>query len=240
MIYDCVYSLGQWCATAIYLKRLGLRAFSGPFDWVGPTTELPVYFETICGDFRAFMLKENLRFLESDPIEGTDHYEDVTTGWHTHHEFRTGIDFETNYRNYHAMLSRRVKRFQNSLMNGQRVLLVHFHGGGERYAASAVCAGMQRLREKYPSARVDLLLLEPENHHAGLTRESLTEGVVRVTGDFYDRARFDPVMGNDRLVRSVLGGIRLHGKFRNLLRQRMQSFKRRFMRIFKRGKASCD
>jgi len=225
-VYDCVLSLGQWCATAVYLRKLGLRSFSGPFDWLGPTTELPVYVDTLCGDFVGFMAKENLRFLESDPIEGTDHYEDRPTGLRTHHEFVTGVDFDANYRNYRTMLQRRIDRFRRCFDEGKRILLVHFHGEG-RYEAAEVLANMQRLRAKYPAARIDLLLLEVEKHRVGLVRETLEAGVERVTGDFYDRARFNEVMGNEKLVVAVLKGIRMRGKFGNLLRVGLQSLARR-------------
>lgn len=231
MTYDCVYSLGQWCATALYMKRFGLRSCSGPFDWTGPNTALSVYIDIICSGFAGYMAKENLRFDEVDPIEGTEHYVDVTTGLRTHHEFRVGVDFETNYRNYHEMLMRRAERLLKCLERGERMLLVQFHGEG-RYEPDVVCDSVRRLRKKYPSARIDLLLLESENRHVGLTREKLADGIVRVTGDFYDRSRFDPVLGNEPILCSVFRGIRMRGRWRNLLRQRIESVKKRLARHF--------
>lgn len=33
--YDYFFSLGEACPTAMILKKMGLRSFSGPFDWIG-------------------------------------------------------------------------------------------------------------------------------------------------------------------------------------------------------------
>ena len=48
--YDLIFSLGEACLTATFLKKLSLRAMSTPFDWIaGGTFEKRVDFlETPC------------------------------------------------------------------------------------------------------------------------------------------------------------------------------------------------
>ena len=46
--YDAVCSLGQWCATAMLMKKLGLRSWSGPFDWfLGRSADVAQYVDLI-------------------------------------------------------------------------------------------------------------------------------------------------------------------------------------------------
>lgn len=231
--YDRVYSLGQWCATAIYLKKLGLRSVSGPFDWTGPNERLPKYFELMRTGFRGFMQKVNLRFMEEAPTEGTVHYVDAATGFQTHHEFRIGVPFDAMYDAFRTMLDRRIARFLADLASGRRVLLVHYLGEGH-YPRAEIVAEMARLRAQFPQTAIDLLVLETEKFAPGLAWEEPAPGVRLVVGDFYDRARHDEVMGNEPLCRRALGGIRLRGRLRNLAHLKMESVKRRLKRVLGR------
>lgn len=231
--YDRVYSLGQWCATAICLKKLGLRSASGPFDWTGPNVRLPKYLELLRTGFIDFMRKENLRFVEEAPAEGKVHYVDAATGFRSHHEFRIGVPFDAMYDAFRATLDRRIARLLADLSSRRRVLFVHYLGEGH-YARADVAADMARLRARFPLAEIDLLVLETETSAPGLAWEEPAPGVRFVVGDFYDRARHDEVMGNEPLCRQALGGIRLRGRLKNLLRLKAQSARRRLARAFGR------
>lgn len=231
--YDRVYSLGQWCATAIYLKKLGLRSASGPFDWTGPNERLPKYFELLRTGFRGYMQKANLRFMEEASSEGTVHYLDAATGFQTHHDFRAGVPFDAMFDAFRAMLDRRIARLQSDLASRRRLLLVHYLGEGH-YARADIAAEMARLRAQFPLPEIDLLVLETEKSASGLAWEEPAPGVRFVVGDFYDRARHDEVLGNEPLCRRALSGIRLRGRLKNLIRLKAESLKRRLARAFGR------
>ena len=229
--YDAVISLGQWCATAIILRKLGLRSASGPFDWLGPNERIGRYADLIVNGFMGFLEKKSLRKLREDPNEGTEIYVDSVQGWETHHEFKIGVPFEENYARYRVLLDRRIDRLLGTLRSGGRILLVHWFGEG-RYERDEVVADMRRLRTAFPGTTIDLLVLETEKFAKSVVYEEPEPGVVFAVGDFYDRSRYDAVLGNERLVMSVLGRIKMHGRWRNLLHIRMNSMRKRLRRLF--------
>jgi len=234
IVYDAVFSLGQWCATAIVLKKLGLRSASGPFDWTGPTGRLDGYVDLMTNGFKGYFAKENLRKIREDPVEGTEIYIDTVQRWESHHDFRIGVSFEENYARYRARLDRRADRLLAALRSGGRLLFVHWFGAG-RYPREEVVSAMRRLRTAYPSTHIDLLVLETEKFSKGVDYEEPERGVVFAAGDFYDQERFDVVMGNEALVLSVLRRIRMRGRWRNLLRVRIESLRKRLRRTFCRA-----
>lgn len=227
--YDAAWSLGQWCATAICLRKLGLRSCSGPFDWTGPNERIGHYVELMTNGFSGFLAKENLRKVREDPAEGTEIYVDSVQRWETHHEFRIGVPFDENYARYRAILDRRAERLLQSLQSGGRVLFVHWFGEGH-YPREEVVSDMRRLRAAYPMTRIDLLVMETEKFSKDVAYDEPEQGVVFAVGDFYDQKRLDPVLGNEGLVLSVMRRIRLRGQWKNLLRLKLDSFRRRIAR----------
>ena len=228
-VYDSVWSLGQWCITAMSLKELGLRSASGPFDWMGPNEPLGHYVEMIVENFPNFFLKENMRKLRENPKEGTEHWFDDGQGWEIRHEFKMGVPFEENYAKYRAQLDRRIERLLAALRAGGRVLFVHVLGAG-RYPSEEVVAAARRLRTAFPNTNIDLLVLESDKSVKGIAYEEPEPGVAVAVGDFYDMKRYDVVRGNKPLVLSALRRIRMRGRWRNLLRLRIESLRKRIMR----------
>ena len=234
IVYDAVFSLGQWCATAMVLKKLGLRSASGPFDWTGLTERIGSYVDLMANGFRGYFAKESLRKVREDPVEGTEIYVDTVQRWESHHDFRIGVSFEENYARLRARLDRRADRLLAALRSGGRLLFVHWFGEG-RYPREEVVSAVRRLRAEYPSTRIDLLVLETEKFSKGVDYEEPEAGVVFAVGDFYDQKRFGAVMGNEALVLSVLRRIRMRGRWRNLLHVHIESFRKRLRRMFCRA-----
>ena len=228
-VYDSVWSLGQWCATALCLKKLGLRSASGPFDWTGMDVRIGNYVELMTNGFAGYFAKENLRKLRENPAEGTDVYVDTVQGWEARHDFKIGIPFDENYARYRALLDRRTARLLASLRSGGRLLFVHWSGEGH-YPREEVVAAIRRLRAAYPATKIDLLVLETEKFAEGVVYEEPEPGVIFAVGDFYDQNRYDAVVGNKPLALSVLGRIRMRGRWRNLLHVRIESLRRRMKR----------
>ena len=228
--YDAVLSLGQWCATAIILRKLGLRSASGPFDWLlGRDMRMGRYVDLMVGGFAGFLLRENLRKVREDPNEGTEVYVDSQQGWEVRHDFRMGVPFEENYARCMERFGRRIRRFLGTLRSGGRVMLVHWLGEG-RCRRDEVVADMRRLRAAFPETTIDLLVLETEPSADGVAYEEPETGVLFAIGDFYGQGRHDAVTGNERLAKSVLRRIRVRGRWKNLLRLKIESFRRRMRR----------
>ena len=235
-MYDAVYSLGQWCATAICLKKLGLRSCSGPFDWMmGKDRAVGDYVQLLTTAFSGFFLKENMRKLREDPVEGTELWKDEKLGWEIRHEFRIGVPFEANYENFHALVRRRSERLFKSLRSGGRLLFVHWIGEGH-CRRDEVVADMRRLRTAFPESAIDLLVIETEKFKVGVSYEEPEPGVVFAVGDFYDQDRFDPVQGNSRLSCAVLKRIHMRGRWRNIVYLHASSVRMRLRKLFGKGK----
>ena len=229
-VYDRVFPLGQWCAPTFCLKELGLRSASTPFDWMmGQDRFIGDYIRLLTDGFSGFFLKENMRKVREDPDEGTEHWKDERLGWEIRHEFRVGVPFETNYENFQALVRRRADRLFKVMRSGGRLLFVHWIGSG-RYLRGDVVAAVLRLRVAYPETQIDVLVIETEKFARSVSYEEPEPGVVIATGDFYDPVRYDAVRGNKDLAISVLRHIRMRGRWKNILRLKVESFRRRLGR----------
>lgn len=233
--YDFVWPLGQWCAPTMAMKRIGLRSASGPFDWMGRNQPVGAYVDMLTTGFSGFFLKENMQKLGDVPGEGTEHWKDVKQGWEIRHEFKVGVPFEENYRNFHALVARRSERMFRTLRSGGSILFVHWLGEGH-YRREDVVAAVRRLRAAFPETQVDLLVIETEKFAEGVKYEEPEPGVVIAVGDFYDQARYDAVQGNRELAVSVLRRIRMRGRWKNLLRLKVDSLRRKLFRRRGEGK----
>ena len=230
--YDAVCSLGQWCATAMLMKKLGLRSWSGPFDWfLGRSADVAQYVDLIMTGASGFMLRENLREDGGCEADKAIYYMDAASGLESRHDFKVGIPFDESYVKFRARLDRRIERLLACLRSGGKVLLVHWFGEGRCRRDETVDA-MHRLRAAFPDTVIDLLVIETEKFAKGVVYEEAEPGIDFAVGDFYDQSRFDPVVGNEKLALSVLGEIRLHGRWRNLLRMKKDAIRKRLLRIF--------
>lgn len=230
-IYDSVWSLGQWCAVAMAMKKCGLRSASGPFDWMGRERPLRVYVDALTTGFADFFLRENMEKICDVPGEGTEHWRDTRQGWEIRHEFKVDVPFEVNYANFHELMNRRIERLLTALRHGGRLLFVHWLGEG-RYQRDDVVAEVLRLRAAFPETVIDLLVIETEKFKSGVSYEEPLPGVVLAVGDFYDQERFDPVQGNSKLACSVLRRIRMRGRWKNILYLKLASLRKRLGRVF--------
>lgn len=226
--YDLVVSLGQWCATSIILKKLGLRSTSGPFDWAGRFVTFGGYVDLMTTGFGGFVLKENMRHVGSNPGEGVDYYLDTGTDLEFRHDFRIGVPFDDEYDRFRAMMHRREDRLLRALHSACNVIFVQFYSEG-RYAREGLVSDLHRLRACFPEAHIDVMILEISAADGHPVWEEPAPGCCVVTGRFFD-PRSMGVLGDERLCREVLRGIRLRGRFLNWLRVRMESFRRRWRR----------
>lgn len=108
--YDLVLSLGVACQVAHQTKRLGLRAFSGPLDWI-QTDYLSDLCHILRGRFTDFFTLEDLK------VEGAhgDHFRVVDTRLHltSVHDFAVAEntpDHLATYPQVKAKLARRAWR----------------------------------------------------------------------------------------------------------------------------------
>lgn len=230
--YDAVYSLGQWCATALYLKKFGLRSCSGPFDWMGYTVPLSTYFDLIIRGFDGFPDVEALEFVRDCPAEGKRVYRETRTGFVYPHDFRIGGDFAGECRVLREKSGRRASRFLAELAE-KKVLLVHWHGEGQ-YDRGEVRDGLSALRRHFNNGRIDLLVLENGGDGKRVEFHTVDGGPVFCTGEFYRQGSYDAVLGNRRACEQAFSPIRMRNRFGNLVHNRVESFRKRLRRWFSR------
>ena len=119
--WDAVISVGGTCQVAYQIKRAGLRAFSGPFDWLF-STEPDMVTEALDKDFDGWLLRENLH-EEPSQSECRKIFDDK---YHTIHQhiFPADRTYEEAYDDVKTIVDRRVRRFLSFKEGNKDILFV--------------------------------------------------------------------------------------------------------------------
>lgn len=231
IVYDKVYSLGQWCVSAMTMKKAGLRSETGPVDWNGPVpgivNDVALYVEIFLTEFANYFKKENIVRVGENVKAGKAYYDDVKgCGIGSRHDFDLGLPFDEMFAKTRVKYDRRIARFLATMKVPGKYLFVHYVGEGH-YDRAKTLAAWERFRAKYPESTLDLLVVETELFKKDLSWEKVAPGVDFVVGDFYDQTRYDAVVGNQKLFLSVLKGVRAKGKLKNLLWLQLDALKKK-------------
>ena len=105
--YENCFSLGCNCWAAASLAKLGLRSFSGPFDWYW--SDFDSVISQIDNEFADFMKKENLEIDDSNPKV----FWDKKYNFYCIHDIKE--DFESEYTEIYDKYIRRAERFMESI-----------------------------------------------------------------------------------------------------------------------------
>lgn len=120
--FDFIMSLGANCMVAYQLKRLGLRDFSGPIDWV-INSSLENVNQMIKNRFNDYMELSNLRIIGIH--EGFYSVEDMLYNTYSFHDFPVSSnDCITNYPQFRELLNRRIERFYDRISQSKSALFV--------------------------------------------------------------------------------------------------------------------
>lgn len=107
--FDNCFSLGWFCGTASSLSKLGLRNFSGPFDWY--FSDFDSVINQIDKEFIDFMKKENLEIIDNN----SKAFRDIKYNFYCNHDIKK--NFETEYIDIYNKYIRRAKRFTENIKN---------------------------------------------------------------------------------------------------------------------------
>lgn len=107
--YDSCISLGWFCGTASSLSKLGLRNFSGPFDWY--CSDFDSVINQIDNEFKDFMKKENLEIVDNNPKI----FIDKKYNFYYNHDIKE--NFEMEYNVIYDKYIRRAQRFIENIKN---------------------------------------------------------------------------------------------------------------------------
>ncbi len=173
--FDYVCSLGSSCLCATVLRDAGLRLSSGPFDWL-TGADFCSRIQLIVDDFSNWMVKDDFKLIGKTTVGVHNGYENVRTGFRFLHDFSSNRSFDDCYDEVCRKYERRIVRFYARIRASRRVLLVWVENPLDPDAPSAddVRWGVNELARKFPSACIELLIIE----HAS-EKVPATEGITR-------------------------------------------------------------
>lgn len=128
--YDFIMSLGYNCMVAYQLKRLSLRSFSGPIDWV-IIHEVKDVIHLLNQRFQGYMEERNLEILGIH--NGFFSVKDTMYNAHSFHDFPCSGNNQliTNYNDFKEKLDRRISRFISLASQSDSALFVRERCGYE-------------------------------------------------------------------------------------------------------------
>ncbi len=123
--YDYFFSLGEGCPTAMTLKAMGLRSFSGPFDWIGGFS-----FE----ERLDFLLSDTQLILDSDEWEyqgnrfepePRDIYVNKRLNMLYPHDFPYNVPLKESAPIVRERYARRLQRVRDALKQEKKILFAY-------------------------------------------------------------------------------------------------------------------
>lgn len=158
--YDCVFSMGEICFCANYLKALYLRKFSAPFDWIaGASFEERMNF--LLNGFENFFNKEDLIYHGKREFpEPCNIYYNTRTHIVFNHDFPLNKTFEEAYPQVVERYNRRITRLYNLLNKAKSALIVYMEKADtslEVPSNERLCFLMEKLNQKFKKTHIDLI-----------------------------------------------------------------------------------
>jgi len=100
-MFDNYISLGSACHVAASMEKLGIRSFSGPFDWY--VSSFKGVLECLENDFKDFLCRDNLQILDNPT-----YFKDLKYDFTFSHEITTSLDDE-----YDLVCEKYKRRIEN-------------------------------------------------------------------------------------------------------------------------------
>ncbi|GEM_PF-1541616 len=159
--YDTVVSVGAACFVPETLKKLKLRDFSGPFDWMFGSHIL-TRLNFVKNGFKNYFNYDDFEYVGENPDNGKNVYKNTKSGITYNHDFPKG-DFNDIFGPVSEKYKRRTERFITHLQTDNRVLLVFFelNDTGDKQKIIKI---MNDINKKY-HAHIDLLYV---NHNPNI------------------------------------------------------------------------
>ena len=165
-LYDAIFSLGNTCGCALYLRQCDLRVMAGPLDWVRGSEAFLQRVAFVEAHFRDWMVPEKMTPLSQVPGFTFFLTKDLGTGIEFLHDFHGKTDFQTELNAVRERYLRRQQRFFETVSAAEHTLLVWFNCRVPVTPEQDLLEGFARLR-KALGRDVDLLAIE---HDATLAR----------------------------------------------------------------------
>ncbi len=210
--YDIVYSLGSNCACSNYMKKVKLRTFSGPFDWIqNPDITQPL--KLISSDFQHFLSMDDFVSLP-EGNEEHDYYKNTRTGMTFLHDFPKGLPLSQSFNPVNEKYNKRIKRFYKLIQQSEKVLFIWV----SMYNVTPPLkqkTDIIRLVNKIctnQNKQFDFLIIENDSTLSEPVHTQLTENIALWEGPFrIDDSNGEPeLMGRKDLIIPILKQYRLN------------------------------
>lgn len=121
--YSNIFSLGPNCLSALTLKAVSLRRYSGPFDWIYGST-IDERLKLILNDFNGFLKKEDFIIRENILDKKMKTYDAINqkTKFGFPHDFYSR-DIDECFSEINEKYRRRISRLNEKLRNSSSLIL---------------------------------------------------------------------------------------------------------------------
>ena len=194
--YDEIISLGANCATATLLRKLGLRRWSYPFDWVS-REDIGNRIDLILNNFENYFNFDDFSF---EVKHGKYYAQNHRTGYLMPHDFgrMTQAGPMATYQSANEKYIRRIKRFYDNV-RGREVLFVYFEmsKNESKIDIKYLMNLLLLLKQKTKANKVDLLVFRPAIERGEfveeyiLKREKLSIFLSKYPFDLYKSKKWD-------------------------------------------------
>ena len=204
--YDCIFSIGDDCLIAQSLNELGIRNFSGPFDWFSGG-DILYRLKLLDSKFLGFLEKENLQISEivGDSKLHTYRTVDIQSGLIFPHDFFSQ-KIDLCFREVREKYDRRISRLYSKIFDSS-VLIVYGKKEIENLDINNISKFIKKIRLENKCKRFDLLILsEGDSVHnqasvfeldscSSLLRVELSKGVGGKDGWWYSNRKLHAPIG---------------------------------------------
>ncbi|WP_455145232.1 DUF1796 family putative cysteine peptidase [Brachyspira pilosicoli] len=161
--YDFIFSIGDNCCCAEMLKKLNIRKYAGPLDWVDQNSNIISRLEIIYNKFDRFIDKDDMDFIAIDG-SGKFRYINNYNLLCFPHEFNSDSFSDYEYLEVSKKYLHRINRTINFLKNS-KVLMVYIadrnnYSHKKLININEILACINAIRKVYNNSNIDLLYMQ--------------------------------------------------------------------------------
>ena len=241
--YDCVFSLGEVCFCANYLRAMRLRKFSAPFDWVAGAT-FAERMNMLLNNFQNFLNKEDLAYHgKREYPEPSNIYYNRCTHVIFNHDFQLLKPFDEQFEIVKKRYQRRINHLYKKISKAKKVLIVYmetFATNSGNLTDDEICAIMAETKHKFPLQKVDLIYIRHNENmpddEAEIHELSDNVKIISCYNRSRDEHKNDTAVGNYHNVRRIFRNIRCKDNLFNSLIYRIYYLIRNIRKMIYRHK----
>ena len=230
--YDYIFSIGEACLCASALRILGLRDFSGPFDWLFGATIIE-RIDIMINEFENYFNKEDLIFnSQRKDQKPNDIYYNTRTKIIFNHDFPIDGLFDVSYPKIKEKYDRRISRIISILKSKKPVLIVFMELPDETIngikSIDELTESLNKLQTKFNNKNIDILYIKHDTNmkDGEYTINKITQNIT--IGSCFNKNRKNNDLLNINNIKVFFKDIKFKykkiNKLKNYLKKRIHKF----------------